>query len=43
MGLLDKNLVPNLMNLNRSYMLLGLLFALKLTEKLCETECIADF
>lgn len=43
MGLLDKNLIPNLGNFNTSYMLLGLFFALKLIEKLCETKSSADF
>lgn len=43
MGLLDKNLIPNLGNFNTNYMLLGLFFALKLIEKLCETKSSADF
>lgn len=43
MGLLDKNLIPNLGNFNTSYMLLWLFFALKLIEKLCETKSNVDF
>lgn len=42
-SLLDKNLIPNLLNFNTSYMLLQVLFDLKLIEKLCETESSAYF
>lgn len=44
MSLLDKNLTPNLLNFNTSYMLfLWVLFDLKLIEKLCEIESSAYF
>lgn len=43
MGLLDKNLTPNWLNFNTRYILLCLLFAWKLIEKLCETKSSANF
>lgn len=43
MSLLDKNLIPNLLNFNTSYVLLWVLFDLKLIEKLCEIESSAYF